>query len=226
MPRQTNAGLVTRDIPWRLGAGKEIVPVFSLLASSRGRPRIVDLIAASRLAPTAWVDRFIITPLVYQAYFLGMTEGLLSEMHEQNLLMELRHGVPTRRFWYRDLGGFVFDGELRRLAGKGFEGLAAGTHQRHLGRGLAVFHLVLRMYLRASLVYAIGEALQKYFDVRRDSVTDLYDARVSGLQKLILSANGMRTTKSCEKDLERYRERKRPSRNWPWKSLREALRDW
>jgi len=226
MPRHTNAGLVTRDLPLRLGGGEEIVPIFSLLASSHGRPRIVDLIAASRLAPLAWVDKFVLTPLVYQAYFLGMTEGLLSEMHEQNLLMELRHGLPTGRFWYRDLGGFVFDGELRRLANKSFDALPAGLRQRHLGRGLSVFHLVLRMYLRASLVYAIGEALQKYFDVPGDSVTELYDARVSGLQNLVLSANGMRTTRSCEEDLERYRMRKRPNFSWPWKSLREALRDW
>lgn len=226
MPRGTNAGLVTREIPTRLRAGEEMLPLFSLLTSSRGRPRVVELIAASRLAPLDWVDRFIISPLVYQAFFLAMTEGLLSEMHEQNLLMELRNGVPTRRFWYRDLGGFVFDGELRRLAGKGFERLAAGTRQRHLGRGQAVFHLVLDMYLRGSLACAVGEALQKYFAISADSVARLYDARVSGLQQLILAANGMRPTESCEKDLDRYRKRKRPGCAWGWRSLREALREW
>ena len=226
MPKQTHAGLLTRDIPWRLGAGEEIVPLFSLLASLRGRPRIVDLIAASGGAPLAWVDKFILTPLVYQAYFLGMTEGLLGEMHEQNILMELRDGVPTRRFWHRDLGGFVFDRELRRLADKGLEGLPAGIGQRHLGRGLAVFHLVLRMYLRGSTVYVIGEALRKHFELPADGLADLYDARVSELQSLILAGNGIRTTKSCEKDLDRYRRRKLPARAWPWRSLAEALRDW
>ncbi len=226
MPKGANAGLVTRDIPWRLGAGEEIVPLFSLLASSRGRPRIVDLIAASRLAPLAWVDKFIFAPLVYQAYFLGMTEGLLGEMHEQNVLMELRDGVPTKRFWHRDLGGFVFDRELRRLANKGFAELPAGIQQRHLGRGLAVFHLVLRMYLRGSMAYAIGETLRKHFEIPADSVAELYDVRVSELQKLILAANGIRTTKNAEKDLERYRTRKLPGGTWRWKSLREALRDW
>lgn len=226
MPRQTNAGLVTRDIPWRLGAGEEIVPVFSLLTASRGRPRIVDLIAASRCAPMAWVDEFILRPLVYQAYFLGMTEGLLGENHEQNVLMELRNGVPTRRFWYRDLGGFVFDPELRRVADKGFAELPAGIHRRHLGKSLAVFHRILRMYLRGSLVCAVGAALQKYCEIPAESLAELYDARVSSLQDLILSANGMRTTKSCEKDLARYRQRTLPGCAWRWKSLREALRDW
>ncbi|HET9768596.1 MAG TPA: hypothetical protein VFS60_17250 [Thermoanaerobaculia bacterium] len=226
MPKRTNFGLLARDLPWRLGAGEEIVPVFSLLASPRGRnPRIVDLIAASRLGPMAWVDKFILTPLVYQAYFLGMTEGLLAEMHEQNVLMELRDGVPTRRFWHRDLGGFVFDRELRRLADKGLE-LPKGVQQRHLGRGLAVFHPVLRTYLRGSMCYAISEVLRKHFEVPADSLAELYDVRVGEVQKLILSATGMRTTKSYEKDLERYRKRKRPGFTWRWKSLREALRDW
>lgn len=226
MPKRTNFGLLTRDIPWRLGAGEEIVPVFSLLASPRGRnPQIVDLIAASRLGPMAWVDKFILKPLVYQAYFLGMTEGLLAEMHEQNVLMELRDGVPTRRFWHRDLGGFVFDRELRRLADKGLE-LPEGVQQRHLGRGLAVFHPVLRLYFRGSMGYAIGEVLRKHFEVPADSFAELYDVRVGQLQNLVLSANGIRTTKDCEKDLERYRKRKLPRFTWPWKGLREALRDW
>jgi len=226
MPKGANAGLVTRDIPSRLGAGEEIVPVFSLLASPHGRPRIVDLIAASRLDPVAWVDKFFFAPLVYQAYFLGMTEGLLGEMHEQNTLMELRDGVPTRRFWHRDLGGFVFDRELRRLADKGLQELPAGVRQRQLGRGGAVFHPVLRDYLWGSMGYAIGEALRKHLEVPADSLAELYDVRVRRLQGLILSAHGMRTTKNCEGDLDRYRKRKRPGFTWPWKSLREALRDW
>lgn len=226
IPRQTNAGLVTREIPWRLGAGEEIVPVFSLLASSRGHPQLVELIAASRLAPVAWVDEFIMTPLVYQAYFLGMTEGLLGEMHEQNVLMELRNGVPTKRFWHRDLAGFVFDRELRRLAGKGCAELPPGTRQRDLGKGLAVFHLVLRMYLQGSVAYAVGKVLERHFGIPGDRLSELYEARVSSLQDLILAANGIRATKSCERDLDRYRKRKPPGRAWRWRSLRAARREW
>ena len=51
--KQTNAGLLTRDIPLELARGEEIVPIFSLVASAHGRPRIVDLIAGSRLEPMA-----------------------------------------------------------------------------------------------------------------------------------------------------------------------------
>jgi hypothetical protein len=137
--KQTNAGLLSRDTPSKLGAGEEIVPIFSLAASvPNGRPRIVDLIKSSRLGPTAWVDEFILRPLIYQAYFLGMTEGLVGEMHEQNILMELRDGKPTKRFWHRDLGGFLLDRNLRRLAGKGYEELPVGILQRHLGRYLCI----------------------------------------------------------------------------------------
>ena len=213
--KQTNAGLLARDIPWKLGAGEEIVPVFSLLASSNGRrPRIVDLIRSSRLEPTVWVDRFIFTPLVYQAYFLGMTEGIVGEMHEQNILMELRNGIPTRRFWHRDMGGFGVDRDLRRLAGKDFEQLPAGVHERHLGPNVPVLHRSLRMYLKESMGYAVEQALRNYFEIQPDTLAELYNVRVSEVQKVVFSAAGMRTTRDFEKDLERYRTRKKPSFVW------------
>jgi hypothetical protein len=227
LPRQTNAGLLVREIPENLGRGEEIVPVFSLLASrAGGRPRIVELVAASGLEPTAWVDEFILRPLIYQAYFLGLTEGLIGEMHEQNILMELRQGLPTKRFWHRDLGGFLVDRDLRRLAGKGFERLPAHIHQRHLGNDAAVFHQVLRSYLPGSMGFAIAAALRKHFTVPADNFTGLYDARASQLQNLIFTAWGCSTTKNFEKDLKRYRMRKRPGFTWPWETLEAALRDW
>jgi hypothetical protein len=225
--RQTNAGLLARDIPWKLSAGEEIVPLFSLCAvRNNGCPRIVDLVSSSRLEPAAWVDRFIFRPLIYQAYFLGMTEGLIGEMHEQNILMELRDGKPTRRFWHRDLGGFLLDRNLRRLANKAFEGLPAGIQPQHLGPNSSVFHLVLRMYLQESTGYAVGHALRNHFEIPEDDFADLYNVRVSELQNLIFSAEGFRTTRNFEKDLERYRKRKTPAFSWRWKSLKDALRDW
>jgi len=226
MHKQTNAGLLARDLPWKLGAGQEIVPVFSLLASPRGgRPRIVDLIESSGLEPMAWVDRFIFTPLIYQAYFLGMTEGLVGEMHEQNILMELRNGIPTKRFWHRDLGGFGVDHDLRRLANKGFELLPKGIQLQHLGRATEIFHLLLRMYLQQSIGYAAAYALGKHFEIPTYDFADLYKLRASEIQNLIFSAAGVRTTRNFEKDLERYRKRKRPSLTWRWKNIEAALRD-
>ena len=225
--KRTNAGLLARDTPSKLAAGEEIVPVFSLCASANGRrPRIVDLVTASGLGPTAWIDEFILTPLIYQAYFIGMTEGLVGEMHEQNILMELRDGKPTKRFWHRDMGGFLLDRDLRRLAGKGFEGLPAGIHQRHLGRNISVFHQVLRMYLQESVGHAVGEALRNHFEIPADDFAGLYNVRTSELQNLIFSADGIRTSRNFEKDLERYRKRKKRGCTWRWKSLKEALRDW
>jgi hypothetical protein len=224
--RQTNAGLLVRDTPAKLGAGEEIVPLFSLFASAQtGRPRIVDLINSSGREPMAWVDEFIFTPLIYQAYFLGITEGLVGEMHEQNILMELRDGQPTKRFWHRDLGGFLLDRDLRRLAGKGFAQLPPGIHERHLGADMPVFHLVLRMYLQESTGHAVAHAMQNDFEIQDDGFVELYNTRASQLQNLILAANDIRTTKNFEKDLERYRKRKRGC-TWRWKSLDEALQDW
>ena len=225
--KQTNAGFLARDTPCKLASEEEIVPLFSLLASGQnGRPRIVHLIVSSGLEPSVWVDKFIFTPLIYQAYFLGMTEGLVGEMHEQNLLLELRDGVPTRRFWQRDLGGFLLDRHLRRLAHKGFEGLPTGIREQHLGRDVSLFHPVLRMYLQQSTGHGISHALRNYFEIPNDDFAELYNLRVSELQSLIFSAAGIRPTKNFEKDFERYRKRRITSFNWHWKSLVEALRDW
>jgi len=225
--KQTNAGLLARDAPARLNSGEEIVPLFSLCASQQGgRPRIVDLITSSRLEPTAWVDKFIFRPLIYQAYFLGMTEGIVGEMHEQNILMELRNGKPTRRFWHRDLGGFLLERALRRLAGKGFEGLATGLHDRHLGRDHAAFHKVLRMYLQGSLGHAVSQALRSHFKIPGHDFAALYKTRASELQSLIFSAHGIPITKDYQKDLDRYRKRNTEGCSWRWKSLDQALREW
>ena len=225
--KETNAGLLARDTPWKLRAGAEIVPVFSLCASGHGgRPRIVDLVEASGLEATAWVDMFILRPLIYQAYFLGLTEGVVGEMHEQNILMELRHRIPTKRFWHRDLGGFRADNELRRLANKGFDSLPTHIHLNDLGEQCDIFHRWLHLYLQGSLDYAVGHALRNYFEIPADNFAALHNARASKLQDLIFSANGFRTTRNFEIDFDRYRKRKTLRLTWPWKNLEEALRVW
>ena len=225
--KQTNAGLLARDTPRKLGPGEEIVPVFSLCASGHdGRPRIVQLVESSGLEPAAWVDRFILTPLIYQAFFLGMTEGMVGEMHEQNILMELRNGIPTKRFWHRDLGGFRVDNQLRRLANKDLEALPAHIRLGDLGEQVDIFHRWLRDYLQGSLVYAVSHSLRNYFEIPTDDFAGLYNARASKLQNVIFSANGIRTTRNFEKDLGRYRKRKIACLTWPWKNLEAALRDW
>jgi hypothetical protein len=225
--KQTNAGLLARDAPWKLGPGEEIVPVFSLCASRHDRrPRIVELVEASGLEPTAWVDTFVLQPLIYQAYFFGITEGVVGEMHEQNILMELRNRIPTKRFWHRDLGGFRVDNDLRRLANKGLEALPAHIHLGDLGEQCDIFHRWLRDYLQGSLVYAVAQALRNHFEIPTDDFAGLYNARASKLQNLIFSANGIRTTRNFEKDFGRYRKRKMACLTWPWKNLEAALRDW
>lgn len=227
MHKQTNAGLLARDTPAQLQPDEEIVPMFSLVASAKGKsPRIVELIKASRLNATAWVDRYIFTPLIYQAYFLGMTEGIVGEMHEQNILIELRRGLPTKRFWHRDLGGFLVDRNLRRLAHKDCKLLPTGIHERHLGRDIAVFHLVLRLYLKETMGYAIARALRDAFRIPADNFAKLYDQRVAELQNTLFTASRIRTTNHFENDLERYRRRKSNGCGWPWKNLGEALREW
>jgi len=225
--KESNAGLLARDASVKLGNCEEIIPIFSLVAARDDRPpRIVEMIKASRLGPSAWVDKYIFRPLIYQAYFLGMTTGLVGEMHEQNILMELRNGAPTKRFWHRDLGGFGVDRDLRRLANKDFACLPRGIHERHLGATYPLLHLLLRMYLQGSLGYAIGYALHRHLKLPLDDFEKLYNLRASELQSMIFSTNGANATTKFEKDLERYRRKNKPTCNWRWHSMDEALREW
>jgi HD superfamily phosphohydrolase YqeK len=82
------------------------------------------------------------------------------------------------------------------------------------------------MYLQESLGYAVAQALRNHFRIRTNDFADLYYTRVNELQKLIFAADGIRTTRNFEKDLDRYRERKIRGCSWHWKSLDEALRHW
>jgi hypothetical protein len=184
------------------------------------------LVKSSGLEPAAWVDTFVLKPLIYQACFLGMTEGVVGEMHEQNILMELRNGIPTRRFWHRDLGGFRADNDLRRLTNKDLAALPAHIHLTDLGEQRDIFHEWLHSYLQGSLVYLVAHALRNHFEIPKDDFAGLYNVRASKLQNLIFSANGIRTTRNFEKDFEQYRKRKRPGLTWPWKNLKAALREW
>jgi hypothetical protein len=154
-----------------------------------------------------------------------MTEGLVGENHEQNILMELRNGVPTKRFWYRDLGGFRVDNELRRLANKGLEALPRHIHLGDLGEQCDIFHRWHHLYLQGSIGAAIGKALRPYFEIPNDDFAGLFNARASKFQNMIFSANGINITSNFEKDFARYRKRKRSSLTWRWKNLGEALRD-
>src|SRR5881392_4061711 len=100
-----------------------------------------------------------------------------------------------------------------------FEGLPKGIHQRHLGRDCVVFQRVLRMYLQQSTGHAVGQALRNHFEISSDDFAGLYNLRASKLQNLIFSADGIRTSRNYEKDVERYRKRKIPRLTWPWENL-------
>jgi len=68
--------------------------------------------------------------------------------------------------------------------------------------------------------------LRNHFEIPADDFAGIYRAKASKLQNLIFSANGIRATGNFEKDLDRYRKRKRPGFTWPWKNLDAALRVW
>ncbi len=162
VPKGMDQGYSLRTLP-RAEAGVDIVPMFSLYARPKGggEPLIVRLIRESGLLPEEFIREYLIEPLLQQATYLGVTEGIVGERHEQNMLIELRDGKPTRRFYYRDYGGFGVDTRLRAAAGKKMDFLPTGVHQKDLHASSLVQNEI--NYVRESNLFALRAAVEPYF---------------------------------------------------------------
>jgi hypothetical protein len=158
-------GYSLRETPV-LEKGVELVPIFSLY-SKQGRKRsmLEEMILDQELSAKDFVTGKIIRPLIEHMFFLGMTEGLVGEPHEQNVLAEVKNGKLTGRFFYRDLGGFLINGELRAKAGKPIDFIPKTFKIENLrfDRGNLVGQL--EAFLLQSNFYALGAALNKELGV-------------------------------------------------------------
>ena len=113
-------GMIIRAFPEEMKNPKlTIMPLFSLYAINKnGKPPLAEMIAASGLSPDVYVRTRIIEPFIHHWVELAVENGILTEPHAQNVLIEIgENGQPTGRFFQRDFGGFNIDLKYRQRIG-------------------------------------------------------------------------------------------------------------
>jgi hypothetical protein len=173
--RSTGHGYAIRQLP-RPGPGAELVPLFSFYSKAPGaQAKILNAIDESGLPAKNFVDEFVIEPLVRQYHYLYWSSGLIGEPHEQNVLIELKKGRPTGRFFYRDMAGFHVDLKARQASGRGFEAIPEGVKFESLRVGRAEVLSNAVDYLLQSNFFALWIAVRdRYPEVTRHFVEERF----------------------------------------------------
>lgn len=148
-------GMLVREMPEGLLTGeRRMMPLFSLYSQSspKEEPYLLTQIKKSGLNPRDYLSEYIFRPFAKQWLDLAIDQGIFMEAHAQNLLVEIdRQGQLTKRFVYRDLGGFNMDLRFRARTG-----LPLPETLPHMGR-------VMDDYLQRSHSSEIYGSIQHYF---------------------------------------------------------------
>ncbi|OQW54628.1 MAG: hypothetical protein A4S09_05585 [Proteobacteria bacterium SG_bin7] len=170
--KDLEVGYSLRELP-KMNKESVLAPMFSLYASRRGKPIIVDLVEKSRLPAKTFLGEKIIRPMVEHMFILVFEEGVVGEPHEQNVMVEIRDGKLTGKFYYRDLAGFAVNPEMRLAAGKDMSFIPATFNKKSLKVERAKVVDNLMSYLAGSNFYALGEAVKTYFPgITREWIKD------------------------------------------------------
>jgi hypothetical protein len=104
-------GQIIRLIPPEVLSGKStLIPLFSLYAKKEDGSLIEKLAKKTGLAPREFAEKFVVEPFARSWAEWAVHGPVVMEAHAQNVLLELdASGMPTRRFFLRDLGGFEID---------------------------------------------------------------------------------------------------------------------
>lgn len=117
------AGFIVREVPSELfDPSKHIVSAFTLYGSPTSHdgpePYLLKTLKKSPRELVETIQQKIIQPFVKQLLTAILEWNFVPEAHGQNLLLELDSlGNPTGIFWHRDLDGFEFSSDHRKLSG-------------------------------------------------------------------------------------------------------------
>lgn len=143
-------------------SGSSLIPLFSLVSKGQdGPPLIVRMTQASGMLAREFLRSAIIEPLIRQSFYLALEHGLVSEPHQQNVLMEAQGLKPAGRFWYRDLGSFGVVDSYRRAAGP--DVLLLGTPPHVLDEFKMNLIEQVYSYLRRDVFFAMQLAMGPHF---------------------------------------------------------------
>ncbi len=108
--RERDDGQIVRQLEPFLG---DVAPGFGLFAQGGW----VDRVPAAQLLDQ--LERRVLRPLASVSAFLFFEEGLIGQLHQQNVLFALgRTGAPTGHLVIRDLDAFAIDARVRRARGR------------------------------------------------------------------------------------------------------------
>ncbi|MCC6751812.1 MAG: hypothetical protein IT371_29435 [Deltaproteobacteria bacterium] len=114
-------GMIIRLIPEGVIAGRtQCMPLFALHSPgpNGAMPALVEMIRRSGQPAETFIRERVIAPCVRQWIELSVKNGITSEPHGQNVLLELdARGLPTGTVVNRDFGGFWVDFEHRGRLG-------------------------------------------------------------------------------------------------------------
>ncbi len=148
-------GFIIREIPKEIIEGKvTLMPMFSLSIVQPGEKisPLQQMIQKTGEKPQEFIRNRIIKPFVTQWLELAVQHGIVTPSHGQNFLMEVAHGLPTGRFYFRDFGGFKIDLAYR------------AAKKLPMPEQLPVFGVVSREYHQGHLDEAIHDGLYNYFE--------------------------------------------------------------
>lgn len=115
--KKINAGYSLRSMP-ALKSHEDVIPLFALYSKRKGRSLLSREIQRSHLPAKDYLRTYILQPLISHSVMMAFEEGLIGELHEQNVMVLTRRGRLTKDFYYRDAAGFSVDPQLRAAAGK------------------------------------------------------------------------------------------------------------
>jgi siderophore synthetase component len=134
-------GFSYRDLPPITSKETEVLPMFSLYSTSAdgGDSPIIKMIRSEiskfpgrdkKEVAKEFIEKTIIEPLSRHYTYLSLSQGFVGEPHEQNVSIELKEGMPTGKFYYKDLAGFHINPEMRKAQGLDMSFLPKGINPR------------------------------------------------------------------------------------------------
>ncbi len=104
-------GQILREIPKEaFKNGKTLVPLFSLYSTASGKNTLLKKMISGQKDPINFIKQKILAPFAKAWIDWAVDADLVMEAHAQNVLIQLdKNGLPTGKFYHRDLGGFNAD---------------------------------------------------------------------------------------------------------------------
>ena len=153
-------GYTIRESP-KMKPRSKLVPLFALYAKRKnGESLLQELIDQSGLSAKEFVAENLIKPLINQSLYLGLQEGMIGAPHEQNVLVEMINGKLSKNFYYRDLGSFHINENLRKMAGKNVDFIPQTFLPENLKSSKNNLIQSLQDYLLASQFFAMVRSLR------------------------------------------------------------------